>query len=322
MHQKEDFRKILHTPKELGDAHYKYAKEIIETDGLDWPVPCMNKDTLPLRPGKVATITGRPGHGKSTILGLMGKYHAQKIADNGNALDEAVVHVTWEQSVEELEAFYQADGQYTVSDIAWGRVPLETIKKRADMRQFLPVWMIGLSVTKRHKNLPRMTLETVLQTIELMEENYSVRPKLLLFDYVQIIPVARAKDRMQQVTEVAPRVKEVAGRVGVPAFIAVQAARAVDERDNKVPQKRDCQWASSIEQMADTMFGIWRPSITEPKGSSVSLNGKQIPVTENLLVLKRLKQRGENAVNQWILHFDPATLDLRQMDLHHAPPQY
>lgn len=308
-----DYRSILHSPAELGQAHYEYAKHIVENEGLEWPVPCMNKDSLPLHPGKMACVLGRPGHAKSTFLGLMGKYHAQKIVDSGKSLDECIVHVTWEQSVEELETFYQADGQFSVSDIAWGRVPLDVIRERANRRRMLPVWMIGVSVTKKSKNIPRLTLDRVLDTVERMEEDFNIKPKLLLMDYIQIIPVPGAQSRTQQVTEVAPRVKEVAGRIGVPALVAVQASREVDLRDNKIPLKRDSQWASSIEQAADIMFGLWRPSITEPAGSTIKLGSRRVPVSENLLVVRRLKQRGEQAVNQWALYLDPSTLEIREM---------
>jgi len=311
MNREEDLRKILHNPEELGKAHYEYAKNIIEHEGLEWPAECMNRTTLPLRPGTMATVLGRPGHGKSTLLGLMGKYHAKKIVEQGRGMDEAVIHVTWEQSVEELETFYQADGEYSVSDIAWGRVPLETIEKRANMRQFLPVHMIGLSVTKRHKNLPRMYLDTVLRAVENLVDKKGITPKLLLMDYIQIIPVAGSRSRVDQVTEVAPRVKEVATRIGAPALVAVQAARRVEERDWRVPKKFDAQWASSIEQASDVMFGIWRPSVDGYNEVPLP-SGKEISVDDELLILERLKQRGEKAQARWIMNFNPATLTLSE----------
>jgi replicative DNA helicase len=315
-----DYRALLHTPEELGQAHLAYAKSIIEHGGLEWPIPCMNRDlTLPLRPGTMATICGRPGHCKSTFLGLVGKYHARKIVEEGRQMDEAIVHITWEQSVEELEAFYQSDGEFTASDIAWGKVPLEVIERRAAHRQFLPVYMIGLSITRKHSgDLPRMFLNTVLKTVELLQRD-NIQPRLLLMDYVQIIPVPHARDRVQQVTEVAPRVKEVAARIGAPALVAVQAAREVEERAWQVPQKRDSQWASSIEQAADTMFGIWRPSVDKPPGSHVETPTGRVSVTEHLTIIQRLKQRGEKPQALWFLHFNPATLEAVEMDLHNNP---
>jgi len=318
---KQDTTDILFSPTDAARAHLEYAKGILNSEGLEWPLECMNKDTLPLRPGTMATILGRPGMGKSTLLGLVGKHHAKKIMESpGAGLDKVIVHVTWEQSIEELEAFYQADGDYTVSDIAWGKVPLRVLEQRAAQRISLPVWMIGLSVTRRQTNT-RMFLDTVLKTILSLEKDYNVKPLLLLLDYIQIIPLRGRTSRVDQVTEVAPKVKEVALQTGAPVLVGVQASREVDLREWKVPTQRDAQWSSGIEQASDVMFGIWRPTVSGTK--TVRALGKSIDVDENLLILERLKQRGEKARSTWVLNLDPSTVWLSERSLtENIPPGY
>ncbi len=160
-----------------------------------------------------------------------------------------------------------------------------------------------------------MTPDVVLGAIETMEARHNVKPTLLLFDYMQLIPVGRARDRVQEVSEVPPRVKELALRIGAPAIVGVQARREVDDRVIKIPTLRDAQWASSIEQTSDKAFGLWRPWQSEPPGCPpISLNGKRYDVDEKLMVVQMLKQRGEVGRKTWVMFFDPAYLKLAELE--------
>jgi len=85
----------------------------------------------------------------------------------------------------------------------------------------------------------------------------------------------------------------------------------VDTRDDKIPAARDCQWASALEQDADKLFAVMRPvkydemDILQLKGS-----GQAYGITDKLMVLKMLKQRGDVGDYTWVLYFDPATLKM------------
>ena len=118
------------------------------------------------------------------------------------AENEVVVYVSWEQTVEEIESFFESGREYTSSDLAWGRVDLDVVRRKAVKRPGLPVWMFGES--KRHEGIKRllMTIDYVYESIEAMYDEYGGKPALMCLDYVQIMPIAgRGMDRQTQVNE-------------------------------------------------------------------------------------------------------------------------
>ena len=162
--------------------------------------------------------------------------------------------------------------------------------------------------------MPRMTTDTVMEAIRTIRLDFGYKPTLLLFDYLQIIPVTHARDRVQQVSEVPILVKELALQIGAPAIAGVQATRAVDQREVKIPEMSDAMWAAAIEQTADKIFGLWRPWQTEDPGKIIRLlDGREYPVSETLLVIRLLKQRGDRGRHTWAMYFDPAYLKLTVM---------
>ena len=97
--------------------------------------------------------------------------------------------------------------------------------------------------------------------------------------------------------------------------MGVQARRDVDDREEKLPELRDAQWASSIEQTSDKVFSLWRPASTEGLGTFVEVGEKICVVTENLLLMRMLKQRGDRGRYTWAMYFDPAYLKLAELEL-------
>lgn len=312
---KTDFRILVHTPAELGNEYLAWAEAIQRKPGLSFGIPAIDKIVIPVRPGELVSFIARPGHGKTSLMAFLARQEAERIMARGKNGEEAVVYCTWEQSAEELEAFFQSDDDFSISDVAWGRVDLDRIKQKAVKRASLPIWVVGHGIGRANQLAPRMTPEAVLKAIETMQADFGVKPTLLLFDYIQIIPTERARDRIQQVTEMPILIKELALRLGAPAVAGVQAGRDVDGRAIKLPEMRDAQWASSIEQTSDKVFSLWRPWQTEQPSQMIELlDGMRAEVTEWLFVMRLLKQRGERGRHTWALYFEPHRLRLAEME--------
>jgi len=313
------FSMLVNSPAELSAAYASWYKRMLSEPGIPWGIPIIDKYVIPMRPGDLVGIVARPGHGKSSLLAYFARTEAKRIIERGKVDEEVVVYVTWESSAEDIETFFLSDGQWSASDIAWGRVPYAEVAKRLVKRAAFPVWTIGHSIARAGLPMPRMTLPAVLGAIESMQSDYGIKPVLLLFDYLQLIPVANARNRMEQVLEAPPLIKELAMRVGVPAVCGVQASRQVDERKFKVPQPYDCQWGSSIEQAADKLFGLWRPIQTEPPDAApIEIEFTEdnrtavLDITATLLIMQMLKQRGDAGRKTWGLHFAPQYLRLEE----------
>lgn len=312
----EDARTLIHTPMEMMTEYVQWAEAAQGSPGIPFGAPCVDRHMIPMRPGELISILGRPGHAKTSILAYLARQEARRIIERGAINQEAVVYTTWEQSSEELTSFFMANEDYSVADVAWGRVDLDALKRRAVKGLGNPIWVIGHGIGRAGQKTPRMTPDVVLAAIESMEEDFGIKPTLMLFDYLQLIPIPHARERVQQVTEVPIRIKELALRIGAPAVAGVQARREVDDRAEKLPQLRDAQWASSIEQTCDKVFSLWRPCQNQDIGSTVTTeSGKNYEVTERLLFLRMLKQRGDQGRFTWALYFDPAYLKLAELEM-------
>jgi replicative DNA helicase len=312
----DNARVLVHTPAEMMTQFVAWAESARDGRGVPFGVPPVDKRMIPMRPGELVTILGRPGDGKSSILSYLARQEAGRILQRKAGGRECVVYVTWEQSAEELTAFLLADAAVSISDIAWGRADLNELRRRAVRGAEQPIWLIGHGIGRAGQQAPRMTPDVVLAAIESMEADFQVRPTLMLFDYLQLIPVPRATERVQQVTEVAIRIKELALRIGVPAVAAVQASREVDSKKVKLAEMGDAQWSSAIEQTSDKVFSLWRPARSEALGATIGgESGTSYTVTDTLFFLRMLKQRGDRGRWTFALYFDPACLRLAELEM-------
>ena len=309
----------IHSPADLANMHIDHYRFLLEHPGIPFNVPCIDQYVIPQRPGDLTVVCGRPGSGKSSLLARQAKRTAQDIAARGAQLDECVLYVSWEQHAEELEAYFEADDQYSVSDYAWGRVDLETVQRKANKRGNLPLWMVGHSRKNVALQSKPLTLSVVFQAIESMVHTFkkAPRPVLLCFDYAQLIPYERGgfKNRYEQVKAAIVETKQLALRVGCPVMVAAQARREVDSYDVPVPGMNDGQESSGLEQVPDKFFGIWRPWKTHRDDPTVKIAGHEIPNSPELFVLRMAKQRLEDGERTWILSFDMAELKLAEMEL-------
>lgn len=300
-------RFFVHNPGDLSQSYVRWAERLQTEPGIDYGC-ILDKHIIPLHPGDVMAVVARPGHGKTSFMAYMTRRVAQQIGDT----DKVAVYVTWEQSVEEIEAYFQSAGHYSSTDMAWGRVPMQDIKTRAVKRAGLPIWIFGES--KRHEGVkrPLMTIDYVYAAIESMQEDYGKRPALLCLDYVQIMPVNKSQDKTAQVDEAIRQAKELAIRIGLPVIIGVQARRQVDDYRNPIPTMADAQWSSSIEQVADKQVALWRPIRTADPSErpTVNIGGVEYTNDEDLFIVRLLKQRFDAGYGAWAMRFRPESLQL------------
>jgi replicative DNA helicase len=304
-------RFFLHTPADANQAYIYWAEQLATAPGIAYGC-VLDKHLIPLHPGDLMAVVARPGHGKSSFMAYMAKREAAQIVRRNTQDKEAVVYVSWEQPIEEIEAFFQSGADYNSSDMAWGRVSMEVIKRKAVQRASLPIWTIGHSLRHANMKKPTMTVDVVYEAIESMYREYGVRPTLVCLDYLQIVKTNKGGDRLVQVTEATYAAKELAMTVGAPIIAGVQAGRKVDEYKKPVPTMSDAQWSSAIEQTADKQISLWRPSKTHDQNAhpSIEVGGINYMNDEDLMVVKLLKQRFERGYGVWAIRFKPHTLQV------------
>lgn len=298
---------FVQSPADLAQSYVAWAEQLQESEGIKYGCQ-LDKVLLPLHPGDLMAVVARPGHGKSSWMAYMARRTALELTKP----DEVVVYVSWEQSAEEIEAFFQSSQDYTSTDMARGIVHLDRIRKKAVKRAGLPVWVFGES--KRHEGIrrPSMTVDYVYAAIKSMQEDYGVRPVLMCLDYVQIMPTVKGLEKTAQVDESIRQAKELAIQMGLPVIVGVQAARRVDGYKDPMPKMADAQWSSSIEQIADKQISLWRPIRTRniDETPTWGYNGVQYEIDEDLMVISLLKQRLAPGYGVFPVKFKPQTLEL------------
>lgn len=307
-------RFFVHSPADLSQSYVQWAKRLKSDPGITYGC-VLDKHMIPLHPGDLMAVVARPGHGKSSWMAYMAMRTAADIVRR-KAENEVAVYVSWEQSAEEIEAFFQSGHDYSSTDMVWGRVDMETIERKAVKRGRLPIWVFGES--KRHEGIkrPKMSIEYVYAAIESMQEDYGVKPVLMCLDYVQIMPTNPRQDKVAQVDEAIRQAKELAIRMGLPIIIGVQAGRKVDEYRNAIPTMSDAQWSSSIEQVADKQLALWRPvrNFDPSDRTTINIGGVEYANDEDLFVMRILKQRFAVGYGAYAVRFKPQTLELIDYD--------
>ena len=80
----------------------------------------------------------------------------------------------------------------------------------------------------------------------------------IFVDYLQLIRVAGAKERVTEVGHAVREMKQWAKEFDLPVVALAQAKPDVEDRKNKRPGKRDIQWASEAHQAADAVIAVYR----------------------------------------------------------------
>lgn len=308
MTTQDDYKVFLHTPAESTSNYVKWVERLQDAPKLDYGC-ILDKHLIPLHPGDLMAVVARPGHGKSSFMAYMAKRAAKQIAERGEK-DKCVIYVSWEQSVEEIEAFFQSGEYYNSTDLAWGRVDMQTVKERSIKRIKLPIWLMGYSVGKTDEVRPPMTIDRVYKAIRDVRYEYKFEPVLICLDYLQNIPVPKVSERTAQVTEATIKAKHLAMEVGVPIIAGVQARREAERGKMHMPSMADAQWSSAIEQTADKQISLFRPIKVMEEGEVMDVGNHQYEIDEKLLLIKLLKQRFDVGYGIWGVRFEPQTLTM------------
>lgn len=311
---------LIYQPADVGTLVVKAVQERRDNPGagIRSYIANLDKHLLPLRPGELVTVMGRPSNYKSGFMQFWARQVAEGIRKE-DGLNEMVVFVTWEMAVEEIGLYdLAASAALDASEIYQGRVSDETwerLQVAAMDRAAVPLWIVGHSIERRHRR-PDLTLSNVARALQWFDEQ-GHKPRVIFLDYLQQMQSEKGQDRRMQVFENVRRCKDMALALGCPVVLGVQAGRQVDERAWKMPGMADGLESSSIEHASDKIIGLWYPRITDPIGSIISVGAKSLEVTDNLLLAAIVKQRMGPANKLAVLRVDPARNNIQSMDVRH-----
>lgn len=310
---------IIYTPQQLFTTGTQYLEEKRRNKGGGIPigVASIDKDFLPVVPGDLVSIIGRPGNGKTGFMMRWARWRAQQLREK-NAIDRVVVYATWEQHIEDLYAFNlaaearlnltsMARGELT--DAEWGQV----VRVGAG-RVTLPLWFVGHSMERRKKR-PHLTIDNLGLALSEIEHWNDDRTQIdmVFVDYLQRIkPEGKAESKTIATSDIFDRLKDGALAFGCPFVVGVQAVREVDKRDEPIPLMDDGQWTSNIEQTSDKVLSLVRPRRYRQEGE---MFGSVVVKGYCQMLVSVLKQKlGVDNKCYWV-YFDPVYNQLDELEL-------
>jgi replicative DNA helicase len=111
--------------------------------------------------------------------------------------------------------------------------------------------------------------------------------KLFVIDYLQLLhsTARRAENRQQEIADISNGIKALAKELSVPVIVLSQLNREVEKERNRKPRLSDLRESGAIEQDADLVALLYRPSSGEDDegGGGVESDSEQV----NLLIAKQ-----------------------------------
>lgn len=231
-----------------------------------------------LRKQNLILIAGRPGMGKTTFALNI----AQNVCFRGNM---TVAVFTLEMSASQIAAKVVCSEtgveQKKIDSGTGGGEDYQRINEFIHHQKdygFIIDDKSGISVNEIKAKIRRL------------KERYGVQ--LVVIDYLQLINGSGSKSssesRQLEVGEISRTLKVSAREFDIPIICLSQLSRKVEERQSKKPMLSDLRDSGSLEQDADSVLFVYRPSYYDPY---------DMPGKSQILIAKNR-------------HGEPATVDL------------
>ena len=250
--------------------------------------------TAGLQRSDLIILAARPAMGKTTLV--------TNLAYNVATIEKKpVLFFSLEMSKEQLVDRMLADAANVDSwNIRTGKLSDEDFLKLSEASGELaeaPIFIDdtpGLSVLEMRTKARR--------------KNHESQLGLIIVDYLQLMQASgnHAGNRVQEVSEISRGLKLIARELNVPLIALSQLSRSVETRTPPIPQLSDLRESGSIEQEADIVSFIYRPSYYEPDN----------PEVQNITDLIIAKHRN-GPVGKVQLYFHPERLRFMSLDRKH-----
>ncbi len=116
-----------------------------------------------------------------------------------------------------------------------------------------------------------------------MSQQYGI--KLFVIDYLQLLhsTARRAENRQQEIADISNGVKSLAKELDVPVIVLSQLNRELEKDKDRKPRLSDLRESGAIEQDADVVCLLYKPSREEDDGGGE----EQDAVPVNLFIAKQ-----------------------------------
>lgn len=212
---------------------------------------CVDRRLGGFLPGSLIVIAGRPGMGKTALLGnvLFGaaRENPNRLfagfsleMDNDQMMDRALSRLTGDDD-EPLPYERLAKGLATPMDL----------QRLHDLRPYLPANLLL-------RDRAGLSVESVARAVWWLKRKGNLAA--VGIDYLQIMkrPAANGRNEASVIGEMTTTLKTLARDAGIAIILLSQLNRSVESRDDKRPQLSDLKESGSIEQDADAVLFPFR----------------------------------------------------------------
>ncbi len=220
--------------------------------GFSTSLPSLDNQIRGLQPGELTIIAGRSSMGKSSlVIGI-----ALEISNHENVImfslemnhkivaERSLVNLA-DADYHNIKLGYATPDDHVRLDKATGQ--LSSRKLFIDDSSFLTPMLLKKKL-----------------------KSCSVRFGCVIIDYLQLMrPSNPTGNLVQELDDICQSLKGIAKELNVPVIVASQLSRAPDQRENHEPRLSDLRSSGGIEQTADTVLLLHRPSYYAMKDLNV-----------------------------------------------------
>lgn len=296
---------LVHTPQKALASSYEQMKFRNENPhlALTYMVPEVDKVLAPLWDGETLILLGRPGNLKTTQLLAWALRRERAILERERKTNtderRVVLYCTAEQVIESMQtSMLAAKAGVDAERIAFGSYTANDWKlidsAYATMLHNQKVWFIGNSATSKSAIISPSSIYEAIEYIK--RKGLSVDS--IFIDYIQIIlPDTRVSGMVERMSVVYTDLINVIKDARVPAVIAAQARREVDDYKSQIPTERDGQWGSVFEQNAFALASTVYPMKYARPGDEFA--GRIVSEDDALLVIWK-QRNGPPNKKAWV----------------------
>ena len=252
------------------DQTISMAKSAIKSDqgivGVPSGLTALDEKLGGLHKSDLVIIAGRPSMGK-TALATNIAYHAAKNIFEKNE-KSSVAFFSLEMSSEQLSTrILSEQSRIQSNDIRRGRASEEQLNRFIETSR--NIYDLPLYIDET----PAITISTMSNRARRIKRLFGL--SLIVVDYIQLMKtnIKKYEGRVQELSEITQGLKALAKELSVPVLALSQLSRAVEQRDDKIPQLSDLRESGSIEQDADVVMFVYREQYylekKEPKQGSI-----------------------------------------------------
>lgn len=222
-------------------------------------------------------VAARPGAGKTAMM-LSSIYHLAILNNVSTAIFS--LEMSSEQLIERMESIVSQVPLKRLRTNNMNDYEKGVVMKADDKILRSPIYI---------DDTGGISIQQLRAKATVMKQKYGI--KVIFIDYLQLMTAngKQNQNREQEVSTISRSLKALAKELEVPIIALSQLSRRVEERADKMPQLSDLRESGSLEQDADIVIMLMRPSyyeMTEP----VNIGGTEYSC-ENLVICKVEKNR-------------------------------